>query len=854
MKKVLLSCIALAAGAAMAMAQEVPEFPTHLDVTINGEAKFPGIEINEGQPSGEGSLLINIKGTTDAKEVTVTFATPKGWDGLMIMDFWEEGVISTVETRSEDEESIWLTKEQYSNMDYYDGNSVTYKITGDSQEGGIALVKDGMVYYKAIQYSFSVKNGAGDEPGNDEPVGDPIFPESVGVTIYAEGVYDEQHNEDGQIFINVYGESQESTFDVILDVPEGWTGFMSMPDSDDVTIDDAIGGNINDDGPRMRKVQEAEWQPIVDVLDDGIFLGNKFTFTANATRQLVEVHLYKDDMVDVANFIYLIANVKFDIAANQAAYEEAIAKINALQGKYEEAVDKVKGIDPDFDFSEWDEMVSQQIEEARQMAEWALADANEESEPFSNYYYGGTLTVEYTISQMLMIVDPAPEFPSTFDVTLSSDLGVEYTANDNLGVFLINVEGKSPKEEISITVAVPAGFDGFVHMSDVDAFDPGIMPFTTRAEEPDWVPLSIILDEGFKEGNTMTLPVDGDPHSGQFFLCKNGLVDMNNHINVESEVEYYDITPINQAAYKEVVAKIQDVLKEFDAAYDNAQKEYPDYDFSEWKEMIAGELDQILNSAAQGLESANEDRDEFKFAFDGEYYEGMIAEMMKAPIVSGNYEAYDKIMADIKAEYAEALEFVKKYNPEYDATDMMGKIEESISEAEIEAEEALNYANENGEKFSFSTTKTEVLIAEMKSQAVAEPNQIAYAEVVAKIDAIEKEYNVTLTELKAKYPDYDFTEWEEIIGGKLDETKAGAEMALKSANEDGDAFQFAFDGKDIEDMIEEMRNDVKTNGIGSVTAADNVTYYDLNGNKINNPKAGMYIKVVDGKSTKVVIK
>ncbi len=55
-------------------------------------------------------------------------------------------------------------------------------------------------------------------------------------------------------------------------------------------------------------------------------------------------------------------------------------------------------------------------------------------------------------------------------------------------------------------------------------------------------------------------------------------------------------------------------------------------------------------------------------------------------------------------------------------------------------------------------------------------------------------------------------------------------------------------------MIQQMVLDAQTSGVGSVNAADKASYYDLNGNQISTPKAGMYIKVVDGKATTVVVK
>lgn len=43
-------------------------------------------------------------------------------------------------------------------------------------------------------------------------------------------------------------------------------------------------------------------------------------------------------------------------------------------------------------------------------------------------------------------------------------------------------------------------------------------------------------------------------------------------------------------------------------------------------------------------------------------------------------------------------------------------------------------------------------------------------------------------------------------------------------------------------------------GVAGVAVDDNASYYDLNGHKINRSQAGMYIKILDGKSSKVVIK
>ena len=228
--------------------------------------------------------------------------------------------------------------------------------------------------------------------------------------------------------------------------------------------------------------------------------------------------------------------------ANQAAYEAVIAQLDALQEKYDEAVAHIKEINPEFDFSMYEE-IPQMIEQYRGWAAQAVASANEEGEAFMFPFDGSE--IENFISMMLMEAEPAPEFPTSLNVTLSNNEGVELTVDDSQGVFLIEVTGKSSEEELTITVAVPEGFDGFVSIRDIDMdFGIGNDPLSTRAEEAEWWPIDVLLEQGFKEANTMTFPVDGY-HSGMFLLCKNGCADMNNNINVEFDVEYDETSGVS---------------------------------------------------------------------------------------------------------------------------------------------------------------------------------------------------------------------------------------------------------------------------------------------------------------------
>ena len=755
MKKVLLSCIALAAGATMAMAQDVPQFPENLGVTLNGETSLPGVEIRQDDPNGDGSLLINISGTCDVEEVTVTFATPEGWDELMIMDFWGDGVVST---RSDDEE-IWLTKEQYSNMNFQDGNSVTYVIDGNSQEGEIALVKDGMVYYKTIRYVFDVTNGAGDEPGND----DPLFPESVGITESAAGLNIEQtpDYENGQINIEITGEIEEPTFDVVLDVPEGWDGFISMVEYGDVVIGEGITGGLD---PKMTR-SEDDWMPLEEAESEGE-KGNKFTFTANGERSNVWTYLYKGDRVYLANCININANVTKYVdpdlaAANQAAYDAVIAQLDELQAKYDAAVTEIKETNPNFDLTEWEE-IGNMIEQYKGWALQALESANVDGSEFQFPFDGEE--IDAYITMMMMAGKPAPAFPESFDVALSNSEGVEVNQYLEQEVYTIAVSGKSLQDELTLTLTVPEGWDGFICMTENGS---DIEPLSTRAQETEWWPMEDLLEFGATETNSMTFPVDGEEHYGQFLLVKDGMADVNNQINVEFVVEY-------------------------------------DY-------------------------------------------------------IKANQQAFDEVMAEINAassNYTEAINFIESYNPEFEGLEEMKQIiGEAISQATTGAEQALAAANEEGESFFFPFSAEEInaMIAEMKVQAVEAPNKAAYDETVAAIEKSKADYETALKDLKDKNPDFDFKEWEELIEYVLNDAKKEAEKALNNANAEGTAYSYAFDGKVIEALIKEMGEEVESSGVGSVNAADNAAYYDLNGNKINNPKAGMYIKVVDGKATKVFV-
>ncbi|MDE6561699.1 MAG: hypothetical protein K2K75_09980 [Muribaculaceae bacterium] len=502
-----------------------PALPNHLEYTLNGEKEIKGIVVR--QLIDETTHVFSVTGECDYDKITLTFETPEGWDGLMIADTWGEGEIGTVKTRGTE----MIPVKDILGQGFVEGNSITYKTDGEAQWGSIALIKGDMACSTFIDYDFTVSKSSGpDVPGDNAP----LIPESIGITTYAEGLIVEQEKDpdDGSIYIDVTGSIAEEEYELILDVPSGWDGYVILPYSENVTVGDH---NI---GPRKIAATDHEWVPIKYVLDEGYIKGNKITVKVTSNWEFAYAYLYKDEKVDNNAFIAITSKVGQGsgnlIEDNQKAYDAVIAELEALQAEYEEAVEEIKKTNPDFDFTEWEE-IGNMIEQYKGWAAQALASANEEGESFFFPFDGEE--IEGYIAMMVMASQPSPEFPETFDVTLSDNNGVEVSQSIEQDVYTISVSGKSEQEEITLTIAVPEGWDGFICMSEDNS---DIEPLSTRAEESEWWPVESMLEFGAVESNSVTFPVDGEEHFGQFLLVKNGLADVANQINVEFIVEYSD--------------------------------------------------------------------------------------------------------------------------------------------------------------------------------------------------------------------------------------------------------------------------------------------------------------------------
>ena len=577
---------------------EEPAYPEALDFTINGEKELAGVKVE--QEYSQDSLSISLTGTSTADEITLTFDTPNGWDGFLIAaPFADLSEIEFAKTRSAED---WMTLEEALNSPYgfQSANSITFPVDEEGDNfAWMALVKGDKVYNSIIDINFDVKPA----PASDEPV----FPESFVVTTFNKGLEVSQgYNKWGNYDITVEGEVAENTFPIVIDVPEGWDGFVcyNWSHQGDVTITES------DPTPKATRAEEMEWISVEKLLANGYEKGNRFTFEptyvpGTNNYQTIELHLYKGDMAMKEDILSLLVYVskgevtapefpsEFDVTAtgdDVTVWQGATAELpegtltedeaeltsgwfnceSAVMVSGKTASDSTTvefnlpegwaGVQPfkitipdfnDYEYlstraneSDW-QMLDEMTETLGSMGYFDTSIeggtkfdfAAGEKQAYLCYLYmdmedaDETVKLADTANAFVLVVNvekdgdaPALTFPDEFDVSLSSEgitVSQELEVYHGEGQFIITLEGECSEDELTVTLAVPEGWDGFIGASDYD--DPyEIEPLSTRSElnEYLWMPVSGLEGIGYKKCDSLKFNVDGDEHGGYMFLYK----------------------------------------------------------------------------------------------------------------------------------------------------------------------------------------------------------------------------------------------------------------------------------------------------------------------------------------------
>ena len=271
---------------------KLPPFPESFVAEVDVE----GIDIEQEDDDYE--YYIFLAGETAADTVTLTLDVPQGWDG-----FYCAG--STGEIDDEDAPTPFIRKQARAAADdeedpsidirellaYFPdlkkGNSVTLKVGDDSAYGIFFLYKGDLAHYKAINVNPALTKTEG-----------PAFPESFEMTLNDKDLTVTQGEDQGVYTIAISGKTEATKVTVILDVPEGWDGFIGQTDNAyDPEIDPLGGVNM--------VAEEPEWVPVDMLLEAGLKEGNVFEFIPDGEEHGGILYLYKGALADTANTILI---------------------------------------------------------------------------------------------------------------------------------------------------------------------------------------------------------------------------------------------------------------------------------------------------------------------------------------------------------------------------------------------------------------------------------------------------------------------------------------------------------------------------------------------------------------------
>lgn len=318
-----------------------------------------------------------------------------------------------------------------------------------------------------------------------------------------------------------------------------------------------------------------------------------FVWGANQTEYDIYTLLKEGGLVmQGTSTINQVLYIPADALNNVEEYNKVVAEIEAVKSNYEEAFATLKETYPDCDFSEWSEMITGAIDQALDGATKALLVSKNEGEEFTFAFSGEDITA--------MIAEMQKQAPNyaAYQAVIAEIDKVEAQYEETLA----KAKEENPK------------FD-FSDMEEI----------ITNAIKEAKDKAAIALANANEDGEEFNFPFSTEEIE-----------------NMIAELSLAPLKAANQEAYEKVAADIDAVIAKYDAAVAKIKEANPDFDLTEWD--IAGQLSAAKTGAAQTLDAANEDEEEYFFPFDAEYYEGMIEEMLKAAGLSG--------IANIEAEVA----------------------------------------------------------------------------------------------------------------------------------------------------------------------------------------------------------
>ena len=479
------------------------------------------------------------------------------------------------------------------------------------------------------------------------------------------------------------------------------------------------------------------------------------------------------------------------------------------------------------------------------------------------------------------VVIETPELPASLTATSDADQADFFFWAKEFspyGVAMLEATLKTVNDEATITLNVPEGWDGFMHSPVGD--NGGIEPARRVAAEADpeaWVSVAEFESYGYVSGNSVTLPATGYEEEVQLYLVKDEKVYVANMyllmatvskiIEMEAPALPETLTASSDADKSEIVFTSKAESMWGMATLDGKFETTNDYvtvtiDVPEgWEGFMHNPEEDFGGGIAPARRAAEESDSEVEWISAEEF--------ASYGFVSGNTVT---IPAD---GYENEFQFYLVYNGMVNATDrylvtLKATKVSDMPELPVHLEVLYEVAGQhtaNIEKYS---------VNDVEAQGVA--TTILTINVEPAVESVEVSLNlpeVWTTHMAGELfmtggGDYEFDPL--MLRAKADHEWAPAEYIAQMPGfmqtdrvtipSDGEDYHFqVYLGLDDQVLMStnyalqvNVKKDV-TLGVEGIDAAEaDAVYYTLEGVKVANPVKGVYVKVVNGVASKVVVK
>lgn len=294
----------------------------------------------------------------------------------------------------------------------------------------------------------------------------------------------------------------------------------------------------------------------------------------------------------------------------------------------------------------------------------------------------------------------------------------------------------------------------------------------------------------------------------------------------------------NKAAYDAVVAQLNTLQEQYDAAIANVEANYPDFRDAE-AEAAAQKLITDAKAAARTAFEAVATEGNFEYAPDTEAISNAIAALVTDAKArhdaemarrAANQEAYNDVVASLDAlqeQLDTTLATLAADYADFRDTDAEEAAQQMITDAKAAAQAALDAVAEEGNfDYTPDTEAISAAIAKLLTDAEArraaeldrvQANETAHNAVIAQLDELQAQLDAALATLAEKYPTFRNEEAEQAAQQMITDAKAVADAAFEAVAEEG-VYSYTPDVEAITEAItslvpdaEQRRVDYNTN-------------------------------------------